>query len=101
VIDKLSLFICMQGTMSHMAPEALLRGHISKAADVYSFGITLWELFTGCHAYFGKAAFAWVCAGRQGCILHRDYSDHAQMYQASASPVYQVWGVPLSGESTQ
>jgi serine/threonine protein kinase len=59
----------MQGTMSHMAPEALLRGHISKAADVYSFGITLWELFTGCHAYFGKAAFAWVCAGRQGCAF--------------------------------
>jgi serine/threonine protein kinase len=59
----------MQGTMSHMAPEALLRGHISKAADVYSFGITLWELFTGCHAYFGKAALAWVCAGRQVCAF--------------------------------
>lgn len=40
--------------MSHMAPEALLRGHISKAADVYSFGVTLWELFTGCHAYHGE-----------------------------------------------
>jgi serine/threonine protein kinase len=37
-----------------MAPEALLRGHISKAADVYSFGVTLWELFTGCHAYHGE-----------------------------------------------
>jgi hypothetical protein len=44
----------LQGTMSHMAPEALLRGHISKAADVYSFGVTLWELFTGCHAYHGE-----------------------------------------------
>jgi serine/threonine protein kinase len=40
--------------MSHMAPEVLLNGHISKAADVYSFGITLWELFTGCHAYHGE-----------------------------------------------
>lgn len=46
--------LAIQGTMSHMAPEALLRGHISKAADVYSFGITLWELFTGCHAYHGE-----------------------------------------------
>jgi serine/threonine protein kinase len=36
-----------------MAPEALLHGHISKAADVYAFGITLWELFTGGQAYQG------------------------------------------------
>ncbi|KAF8060038.1 serine/threonine-protein kinase [Scenedesmus sp. PABB004] len=42
-----------QGTMSHMAPECMLRGHISKAADVYSFGITLWELYTGGHAFHG------------------------------------------------
>eukprot|EP00878_Enallax_costatus_P009888 GHUV01010325.1.p1 GENE.GHUV01010325.1~~GHUV01010325.1.p1 ORF type:complete len:322 (+),score=102.52 GHUV01010325.1:98-1063(+) len=42
-----------QGTMSHMAPEALLHGRISKAADMYSFGITLWELFTGGQAYQG------------------------------------------------
>jgi serine/threonine protein kinase len=39
--------------MSHMAPEALLHGHISKAADVYAYGITLWELFTGGQAYQG------------------------------------------------
>ena len=30
-----------------MAPEALLEGRISKAADVYSFAITLYELVTG------------------------------------------------------
>jgi len=39
--------------MSHTAPEVLLRGHISKAADIYSYGITLWELFTAGHAYHG------------------------------------------------
>jgi serine/threonine protein kinase len=33
--------------MSHMAPEVMLQGRISKAADVYSFGISLWDLFTG------------------------------------------------------
>jgi len=45
-----------------MGPEALLRGHISKAADVYSFGVTLWELLTGCHAYHGKRkTVSWAC----------------------------------------
>jgi serine/threonine protein kinase len=44
----------LQGTMSHMSPEALLHGRISKAGDVYSFGITLWELFTSGHAYAGE-----------------------------------------------
>lgn len=46
--------VAAQGTMSHMAPEALLHGHISKAADVYAYGITLWELFTGGQAYQGR-----------------------------------------------
>ena len=35
-----------QGTLSHMAPEVMLHGKQSKAADVYSFGIFLWELST-------------------------------------------------------
>ncbi|KAJ9524730.1 hypothetical protein QJQ45_024366 [Haematococcus lacustris] len=42
-----------QGTMTHMAPEIMLEGRVSKAADVYAFGITLWELFTGGHAFKG------------------------------------------------
>jgi serine/threonine protein kinase len=41
------LLLLPQGTMSHMAPEVMLQGRISKAADVYSFGISLWDLFTG------------------------------------------------------
>jgi serine/threonine protein kinase len=49
------LLLLLQGTMSHMAPEALLHGRISKAGDVYAFGISLWELFTGGQAYQGKA----------------------------------------------
>jgi serine/threonine protein kinase len=43
----LLLLLLPQGTMSHMAPEVMLQGRISKAADVYSFGISLWDLFTG------------------------------------------------------
>jgi len=42
-----------QGTITHMAPEVLLDGRMSKAADVYSFGITLWELYTAGKPYQG------------------------------------------------
>jgi len=42
-----------QGTFTHMAPEILLEGRVSKAADVYAFGITMWELFTGGHPFQG------------------------------------------------
>ncbi|KAL6748814.1 kinase-like domain-containing protein, partial [Haematococcus lacustris] len=31
-----------QGTITHMAPEVLKDGCISKQSDVYAFGITLW-----------------------------------------------------------
>lgn len=40
-----------QGTLTHMAPEVLMEGKISKAADVYAFGMTLWELYTGCSPF--------------------------------------------------
>lgn len=42
-----------QGTPTHMAPEQLLRGHISKASDVYAYGILLWELLTGQRPFAG------------------------------------------------
>ncbi|WIA08278.1 hypothetical protein OEZ85_007721 [Tetradesmus obliquus] len=42
-----------QGTLTHMAPEIMLDGRVSKAADVYAFGITLWEMYTGGRAFEG------------------------------------------------
>jgi serine/threonine protein kinase len=61
-----------QGTMTHMvssfwletgarfssclffqAPEVMMEGKQSRAADVYSFGLTLWELITGGSPYKG------------------------------------------------
>ncbi|GFR42839.1 hypothetical protein Agub_g3797 [Astrephomene gubernaculifera] len=42
-----------QGSLTHMAPEVMLEGHISRAADVFAFGITMWEIFTSGHPYRG------------------------------------------------
>ena len=41
------------GTITHMAPEVLRANTASKAADVYSFGIILWEMAAGCRAWVG------------------------------------------------
>jgi serine/threonine protein kinase len=40
-----------QGTTTHMAPEVLLEGKLSRASDVYAFGILMWELLTADHAF--------------------------------------------------
>ena len=36
------------------APEVMMEGKQSRAADVYSFGLTLWELITGGSPYKGR-----------------------------------------------
>lgn len=33
--------------VTHMPPELLCEGRLSKAADVYAFGVLMWELVTG------------------------------------------------------
>jgi serine/threonine protein kinase/GAF domain-containing protein len=35
------------GTVTHQAPEVLMKGELSFAADVYSFGVLLWQGWTG------------------------------------------------------
>ncbi len=42
-----------QGTPAYTAPEVLARGHLSKAADVYSYGVLLLELTYGTLAPHG------------------------------------------------
>lgn len=39
------------GTASYMAPELMTGGKISKAADIYSFGLLMWECWEGRHAF--------------------------------------------------
>ncbi|KAG2431643.1 hypothetical protein HYH02_013220 [Chlamydomonas schloesseri] len=42
-----------QGTITHMAPEVLLHGKVSKASDVYAFAILMWEAYTAGQAFKG------------------------------------------------
>jgi hypothetical protein len=41
------------GTVSHMSPELMADGLLSKAADVWSFGVICWEMYSGVRAYVG------------------------------------------------
>ncbi len=65
---RTGLHAAPQGTLTHMAPEVLLDGRASKASDVYAFGITLWELFTGDHAFKGVPK---TLLGHQVTVEHR------------------------------
>lgn len=42
------------GTYSHMPPEVIKSSTYSKASDVWSFGVLLWELLTGEVPYKGE-----------------------------------------------
>lgn len=39
------------GTVTHMPPELLMEGKLTKSADVYAFGVLLWEMYTGMVAF--------------------------------------------------
>eukprot|EP00193_Tetraselmis_chui_P008449 CAMPEP_0177768712 /NCGR_PEP_ID=MMETSP0491_2-20121128/9877_1 /TAXON_ID=63592 /ORGANISM="Tetraselmis chuii, Strain PLY429" /LENGTH=431 /DNA_ID=CAMNT_0019285557 /DNA_START=335 /DNA_END=1630 /DNA_ORIENTATION=- len=44
----------MIGTVTHMAPELLTDGEAGLSADVWGFGILMWEMLSGCRAYQGR-----------------------------------------------
>lgn len=35
------------GTVTHMPPELLMEGKLTKAADVFAFGVLLWSMCMG------------------------------------------------------
>jgi serine/threonine protein kinase len=44
------------GTVTHLAPELFQIGsRITTSVDTFSFGIMMWELYTGQRAYSGLA----------------------------------------------
>ncbi|GIL48868.1 hypothetical protein Vafri_5296 [Volvox africanus] len=53
VIQGESITTRSYGTITHMCPELLVDGLLSKAADVYSFGVIVWEMYTGQRPYGG------------------------------------------------
>ncbi|KAI8472537.1 MAG: kinase-like domain-containing protein [Monoraphidium minutum] len=56
------------GTITHMAPEVLEHGMVSKAADVYSFGVLLWQMCAGNRPWAGMSHAAVV---RAVCVERR------------------------------
>ncbi len=46
VCDEAQIETKTYGTVTHMPPELLLDGNLSKSADVYAYGVLLFELFT-------------------------------------------------------
>lgn len=41
------------GTVTHCSPELLLESTVSKASDIWAFGVIMWELFYGVRAWAG------------------------------------------------
>jgi serine/threonine protein kinase len=55
------------GTPAYMAPEVLSSGRVTEKADVYSFGVLLWELVTGKTPWAEHTSFQVIY---QVCTLH-------------------------------
>ena len=52
-------------------PELLVQGVLTKAADVFAFGVILWELWTGSGAWAGAHALP-RCSASQLVLLPSD-----------------------------
>lgn len=57
------------GTVSHQAQETLIEGIVTKAGDVYSYGVLMYEMYTGKRAWDGlsqaQVIFMVTCRGER------------------------------------
>ena len=47
------LGVAISGTVSYCAPELLKEGKLTKAADVFSFAMLMWEIYSGTALFQG------------------------------------------------
>jgi len=58
------------GTVNHMAPELIEEGRLTKAADVFSFGVLLWSMYTGLQPWQGMTLSQIIYhVGTRGALL--------------------------------
>ncbi|WP_257450560.1 trifunctional serine/threonine-protein kinase/ATP-binding protein/sensor histidine kinase [Archangium lipolyticum] len=71
----------IEGTLAYMSPEQTGRMNrpVDSRTDLYSLGVTLYELLTGSRPFHGRDALEWF---------------HAHMAQAPQSPLERVPGLP-------
>ena len=78
------------GTVSFMSPELLMDGVLTQSADVYSFGVILWELWCGKRAWgefsIGQTLFAVTCRGDTLKIPENAPAEYAALMKACLSP---------------
>ena len=77
VCDEAHVETKTYGTVTHMPPELLLEGKLSKSADVYAYGVLLFELFTADRPWSGL---------RHAEVLHKVAVQHERLQLPEDTP---------------
>ncbi|KAK9826680.1 hypothetical protein WJX74_009614 [Apatococcus lobatus] len=77
------------GKLTHMPPEVIIEGHVSRASDAYSFGVLLWEMYTGLEPWAHMRPTAVIQAVTDGQQLDFPASTPPE-YKAIAAACFNV-----------